>query len=218
MDFSGVVDDVTNHVFEIVSDVLEMNISSDEKIQRLQSVFDEIGERFGQQMFDALSELFGSSAIQSQVPYNENNQTYALAQKIVRDWAFELDDKAIVKEYSNVLLGRAEQLAFVNAISLRRHPTVTRRLVGETCEWCAKLEGTHVDPDPIYFARHDYCDCDIKLSGFNSRNGLLKNYTKASQGATFTDQFGDKVTWDERLKRIHAGEDRNNFKLIKETA
>ena len=195
-----------------------MNISPDEKIQRLQGVFDEIGERFGQQMFEAVSELFDSSSIQSTVPYNENNQTYALAQKIVRDSAFLMTDIRIVKEYNDVLLGRAEQLAFTNARSLRRHPTVTRRLVGETCGWCAKLEGTHVDPDPIYFARHEFCDCDIKMSGYNSRNGLLKNYTKASKTSTFTDQFGDTVTWDERLARIHSGEDRNNFKLVKEAA
>lgn len=218
MDFSGVVDDITDYVFETVSDVLEMHISSDEKIERLQGVFNDIGKRFGQQMFEDVSHLFGSEAIKSTIPYNLNDQTYALAQKIVRDSVFGLDDKAIVKEYHDVLLGRAQQLAFTNARSLGKHPTVTRHLVGETCHWCEELQGTHTDPEPIYFARHDYCDCDIQVSGYNKRNGLVRNYTKASKNAIYIDQFDDEVSWGDRLGRIHAGEDRNNFRLVKKEA
>ena len=178
MDFSGVVEDTTNGVFNIIQDVLRMNIAPDVKIQQIQAVLTQVGERFGQKMFEDVSRLFDSSAIKSTIAYSENDQVYTLAQKIVRDSAFELDDKPIVKEYHDVLLGRAQYDAFENARSLDKHPTLTRRLRGETCEWCRVRTGTFTDPDPELFARHDNCDCLFIVSGYNSRNGVLKNYKK----------------------------------------
>lgn len=178
MDFRGIVDDTTDGVYEIINDILRMNLAPDEKTRQIQSVLMEVGERFGQKMFDDVSQLFDSTAIKSTVPYNDNDRVYALAQKIVRDSAFELNDKYIVEEYHNTVLGMAEALAFANAQSLEKHPTLTRRLKGETCDWCVARAGTWVDPEPTLFARHHNCDCVIKVRGFNSRNGKLKNYRK----------------------------------------
>lgn len=181
MDFSGIVEDTTNGVYEIINDVLRMNIAPEVKIQQIQSVLTQVGERFGQKMFNDVSQLFDSTAINSFVPYNEDAQVYRLAQKIVRDSAFNLNDKYIVKEYHDVLLGRAEFEAFENAKSLEKHPTLTRRMRGETCDWCVNRAGTFVDPDPSLFSRHHDCDCLFIVSGYNSRNGVLKNYSKRSK-------------------------------------
>ena len=178
MDFSGIVEDTTNGVFNIVEDILRMNIDPQIKVEQIQSVLTQVGERFGQKMFNDVSLLFDSMAIYSYVPYNDNDQVYTLAQKIVRDNAFGLKDRPILKEYSDVLLGRAQYEAFENAVSLEKHPTLTRRMRGETCEWCRLRTGTFVDPEPEMFQRHDNCNCLFIVSGYNSRNGVLKNYRK----------------------------------------
>lgn len=178
MDFSGIVEDTTNGVYGIIQDVLRMDIDPQIKIDQIQSVLMQVGERFGQKMFNDVSLLFDSTAIDSYIPYNENDQVYTLAQKIVRDSAFGLEDKPLVKEYHDVLLGRAQYEAFENARSLEKHPTLTRKMRGETCTWCVLRAGTHTDPDPELFSRHDNCDCLFIVSGYNSRNGVLKNYKK----------------------------------------
>lgn len=178
MDFSEIVEDTTDGVQKIINDILSMNIAPEIKIQQIQSVLMQIGERFGQKMFNDISYLFDSTAISSFVPYDENDQVYALAQKIVRDNAFRLNDYPIVKEYYDVILGRAEEIAFRNAQSLEKHPVLIRKLRGETCEWCVARTGTFIDPDSELFRRHDNCDCLLIVSGYNSRNGILKNYKK----------------------------------------
>jgi len=178
MDFRGIVEDTSSGVYDIINDVLRMDIDPQVKIDQIAAVLTQVGERFGQKMFNDVSTLFDSTAIAGTVPYNDNNQIYTLAQKIVRDNAFGLADNSILTEYLDVLLGRAEYEAFENAQSLEKHPTLTRRMRGETCEWCVLRAGTFTDPDPELFARHDNCDCLFIVSGYNSRNGVLKNYKK----------------------------------------
>jgi len=178
MDFRGIVEDTTNGVYNIIQDVLKMDIDPQIKVEEISSILGQVGERFGQKMFNDVSLLFDSTAISSTIPYNDNNQIYTLAQKIVRDSAFNLNDEYIVKEYYDVILGRAQYEAFENAVSLEKHPTLTRKMRGETCEWCVLRAGTFVDPDPELFARHHDCDCLFIVSGYNSRNGVLKNYNK----------------------------------------
>lgn len=181
MDFSGIVEDTTSGVQNIINEILSLNIDPEIKTVQIQSVLMQVGERFGQKMFDDVSRLFDSTAIDSFIPYNENNRVYDLAQKIVRDHAFDLNDRPIVKEYYDILLGSAQESAFRNARSLEKHPTLTRRLRGETCAWCRARVGTFTDPDSELFRRHDNCDCLFIVSGYNSRNGVLKNYRKRGE-------------------------------------
>lgn len=178
MDFSGIVEDTTSGVYDIIQDVLRMDLAPEVKVEQIQAVLTQVGQRFGQKTFDDVSLLFDSTAIRSAISINDNDQIYTLAQKIVRDNAFNLDDKPIVKEYYDTILGRAQYSAFENANSLEKHPTLTRRLRGETCEWCRARVGTFVEPDAELFRRHDNCDCLFIVSGYNSRNGVLKNYRK----------------------------------------
>lgn len=178
MDFSGIAEDTSTGVYNIINDILLWNIDPSLKVEQIKSVLAQVGERFGQKMFDDISQLFDSTAISSTIPYNNDDRLYDLALKIVRDNAFKLNDSPIVKEYYDTILGIAEHEAFVNANSLNKHPTLSRYIRGETCQWCRDRQGTFVNPDPDFFARHAYCDCLIVVSGYNSRNGVLKNYKK----------------------------------------
>lgn len=217
MDFRGIVEDTTTMVSDLVSDVLSWEVSPDTKIELISQIFGDVGPEFAQKLYADVSYLFDSQAIRSVIETNYNDQVYALAQKIVRDHAFNFTNDAILKEYFDVLLGRSEYAAFENAKSLDKHPTLTRMVVGETCHWCEVRQGVFVDPDYSLFMRHDDCDCLFIVKGYNNRNGRLNNYTKASVNSRFTDQNGKEVDWNERLRRIEAGEDRNNFKRIKES-
>lgn len=178
MDFRGIVEDTTTMVSDLVSDVLSWEVSPDTKIELISQIFGDVGPEFAQKLYADVSYLFDSQAIRSVIETDYNDQVYALAQKIVRDNSFALQDKSIMKEYFDTILGRAEEEAFRNAQSLEKHPTLTRQVVGETCGWCVARQGTWSDPDGSLFARHDNCDCIIKVSGYKTRNGVIRNYKK----------------------------------------
>ena len=86
--------------------------------------------------------------------------------------------EAIVAEYLAVVADQAQGDAFTTARESGKHPTVTRSIVSETCDWCEAKAGTWTNPDPEVFMRHENCDCKIVTSGYKSRNGLLENYVK----------------------------------------
>lgn len=87
-----------------------------------------------------------------------------------------------VKNYLDYAASQAQNDATRNAYESGKRIRVVRRLNGETCEWCAKLEKTYEGnydgiPSDIW-ARHRGCDCSIYTEGFKTRNGLLDNYVK----------------------------------------
>jgi len=82
------------------------------------------------------------------------------------------------KNYVDNMIGKAQHDAFNNAVQSGKHPTVVRRIVGETCKWCNARAGTYIDPPSEVFQRHGGCDCSITTSGFKTRNGQLGNYVK----------------------------------------
>lgn len=196
MEFSGIVNDTSDSVKHTLDYILKLDIAPETKRELISKVLSRIGKHFGKKMFNDVSRLLGSTAIDSTIPFDENNQVSDLAQKIVRDSAFKLNDRPIIKEYYDVLLGRAEYSAFENAKSLEKHPTLTRTMTGrETCEWCRARTGTFTNPARELFQRHDNCDCIFKVSGYNSRNGTLKNYRKRKRPTS-------KTTTEERLARL----------------
>lgn len=83
-----------------------------------------------------------------------------------------------VENYINQTIAYAQRDATTNAIENGKHPTVTRSMVSETCDWCQSLVGTYTNPGPDVFRRHRKCDCRITTAGYRSRNGELKNYVK----------------------------------------
>lgn len=178
MDFRGIAEDTATNTQDLVNYVLALNLSPEDKEVLLVEIFRTTGRAFADKAFADVS-LLVDSDIGGEILIDEDNQVARLAQKIVRDGAFELDDGRITKEYYDVLLARAEETAFRNAQSLEKHPTLERRATGrETCAWCEDRVGVFPYPDPELFSRHDDCDCIFIVSGYNSRNGVLKNYKK----------------------------------------
>lgn len=90
--------------------------------------------------------------------------------------ALGLDD--YVRNYIDTMAAKAQNDAVINARQSGKFPTVTRRMNGETCDWCESLAGTYTNPDSEVFKRHRGCDCSITTEGYRSRNGLLNNYVK----------------------------------------
>lgn len=217
MDFRGIVKDISKRTQDLIDEILAMNISPSKKEDYIEQILLSIAEEFGDKLFSDISYMMDSESIRSTVQVNLNNQVRDLSKKITRNYAFDLTSALIVKEYYDVILARAEEGAFRNARSLQRHPTLTRSMEGEeTCDWCRGMVGTFVDPDPELYARHDGCDCKIVVSGYKKRNGVVENYTKASRDSIFKDSDGNRVTWNERLRRIESGESSYNFTLVKE--
>lgn len=178
MDFSGVTADTSGNVTEAIDYILLLNISPADKKSRISRVVELVGESYHTQLYGAASQVFDSSAVSTAGVNDETAQAQRLADKIVRNFALSRPTAALIEEYYNSLLGQAQSEAFKNAVSMQKHPTLTRRIVGETCPWCEGKAGTHIDPTSEDFSRHHECDCLFVVAGYNTRNGLLTNYVK----------------------------------------
>lgn len=87
-----------------------------------------------------------------------------------------------VRNFLDNVAGKAQHDAMTNAKQSGKHPTVTRSVNGETCDWCNKMAGKYTSPSPEVFRRHGGCDCSIITEGYKSRNGLLNNYANTKKG------------------------------------
>lgn len=180
MDFSGVTIDTAEQVSTAIRSILRMNISPADKQIQITRLIRLVGSKFHGQLYGAVSMVFDSTAIASIGLSNADVQIERLSNKIVRNYALNRDTlSALVKEYYDSVLGRAESEAFKNAVSMQKHPTLERRLNGKgDCSWCVSKAGIHTNPTSDLFGRHDNCDCYFIVSGYNTRNGLLDNYKK----------------------------------------
>lgn len=181
MNFSPAATDIGKQMVKVVDYILSLNISPMDKRARLVKAFGIVGREFFDKMFNDNSELFASEAIGTLGFQNPDDQVERLAAKLVQNDSLGRENKAIVKGFFDSTLADAQRQAFNNAKSLGKVPTLRRIMVGETCSWCADRAGTWINPDGDYFARHDHCDCLLITSGFNSRNGILTNYRKATK-------------------------------------
>lgn len=178
MDFHPVAIDTASNILPAVKYILSLDISPNDKKTRIAKVIDLIGSDFYTQMFDANSQVFDSTVIGTTDYSQMTDQIDNLATKLVRQNSLGRVIDLIVREFYDSALGKAQEEAFRNAISLDKHPTLTRTVVGKCCEWCDKKQGTYTYPKGEDFARHDNCDCLFTTSGYNSRNGVLNNYVK----------------------------------------
>lgn len=176
--FSPTASDIATQMMGVVKYILGLNIDPAEKRRRLTNSFTTVGDGFFIKMFNDNSELFDSEAIGTLGFQNPEDQISRLSAKLVQNYNLGRKNEIIVREFFDSVLGDAQMEAYRNAISLEKHPTLRRSIVGETCEWCVAMAGTHADPVPEMFARHDNCDCLFEVSGYNSRNGVLTNYKK----------------------------------------
>lgn len=179
MDFSGVTNDTSRNVTAAVDGILSMGISPADKESQIARVFIVVGREFHDQLYDASSQVFDSRSINT-TENIDRSQAERLANKVVRNYALTRNTAAaLINEFYNSILGQAQHEAFQNALSLQKHPTLTRSLgPKKDCKFCIKKEGTHPNPSRSDFRRHDRCDCVFTVSGYNSRNGVLNNYKK----------------------------------------
>ena len=199
MDLSGVSKDMAEQLTKTVNYILNMNISSQQKRILLERLFQNVGIPFYEKMFADSSELFASTAIKSAGIADLNNQASRLATKMVRNYALSRGIEWLGKDFLDSLLGKAEYEAFQNGRSLGKAPTLTRRLTGkENCKWCAAKAGTYINPFGEDFARHRDCDCVFIVKGFNSRNGVLRNYNKKSGQKEIKKDFKSDVFGDNK--------------------
>lgn len=177
MEFSKVATDTAESMDTVVKYILSLDIDPIEKKARLAKAFRIVGSEFYSKLYGANSEVFDSMAIGTLINL-DYNQIDRLADKLVQNYVLGREIDYLVKDYYDSELGRAQNEAFQNALSLDKHPTLERIIVGETCSWCVAKAGVHLYPSGEDFARHRDCDCIFKVSGYNSRNGILKNYVK----------------------------------------
>ena len=181
MDFHPVALDTASNAKSAIDFILKLPISRSDKVTRIKKVLDLIGSDFYVQMFGANSVVFDSASVDVDMDYGEmQDMVGRLATKVERQYYGNRVYESLIREFYDTALGKAQKEAFENAISLDKHPTLTRSMVGETCKWCQSLAGVHVNPDGEYFARHDNCDCLIVASGYGSRNGVVNNYKKVT--------------------------------------
>jgi hypothetical protein len=108
-----------------------------------------------------------------------DDRYYGLAKKAsaaVSAGAIEIPD--LVRNYLDTMASKAQMDATRNARQSGKRTRVTRKMNGETCDWCQSLAGTYENPDSEVFKRHRGCDCSLITEGYNTRNGLLNNYAK----------------------------------------
>ncbi len=177
MDFSKVATDTAKGMKDLVAYILSLNISPADKKGSIARAFRTVGSKFYSQLFEASSEIFDSRAITTLINL-DYNQISRLSEKLVQNYVLGREIDYLIKDYYDSELGRAQHEAFQNALSLNKHPTLERIVVGETCQWCWDHAGTFTHPSGEDFARHRDCNCMFIVSGYNTRNGLLKNYVK----------------------------------------
>ena len=181
MNFSGTAKDLGQQMTKVVNYILSLDISPADKRNRLIKAFGIVGNEFFNKMFADNSLLFDSEAITSLGFQNPEDQIERLSAKLVQNYNLGRKTDEIVVGFFDSVLADAQHEAFENGISLGKVPTLTRSLVGETCQWCVDRAGTFTYPDGELFARHDNCDCLFIVNGYNSRNGILTNYRKARE-------------------------------------
>lgn len=182
MDFSIVTKDILANLLIAENKILKMNLSPKDKRLYILRLFKEVGSSFYLKMFNDNSFIFDSTAIATLGNPTIEIDARVAAVDVVRQYALERNTDVATQSFLNTQIAKAQQEAFNNAVSLEKHPTVTRKLTGrDNCDFCRSLAGTH-----YYTEGSDYlfrrcctnCDCIIKVAGFNSRNGIVNNYMK----------------------------------------
>lgn len=179
MDFELMAVDTAKRVEDQLNYILNLRISPDDKLFQIGKLMKVVGTAFYSRGYAAIASVLDSAAIVSSTADDFNDRTERLAQKVLRDHSLGRATDRTIKNFFDAELGLAQDEAFKNAVSMERHPTMTRSLGGEkNCDWCIAKAGTHTRPGSELFARHAGCDCKIVVSGYNTRNGLIKNFAK----------------------------------------
>lgn len=176
MDYAALNNTITKKVLAALRLINNPEIDPEVRQLNQEILFREVGSAVYAKVYDM-------NAFDFEIPHTRgpgiDDRYYGLAKVAsasVSAGALGLDD--YVRNYLDTMASKAQQDAVRNARESGKYPTVTRKMNGETCEWCESLAGTYTKPDSEVFKRHRGCDCSIITEGYRSRNGLLQNYVK----------------------------------------
>lgn len=184
MDFDSLTTEASKMTADLANEILASNHSPADKIKMLVTAITSVGETYASKLFGDISRVFGSENLKTNPDTGGRMQIYDLAQKLVRNSAFGMEAQELTRDYFTNVFSRNAEQAYKNAISLEKHPTITRQMTGrETCEWCRQRAGSwsatsFSDLPQEIFRRHLGCDCVIRLSGPGTRSYKLNNYVK----------------------------------------
>lgn len=176
MDYSKLTPSIASKVIAALRLINNPEIDPEVRQLNQEILFREVGQAVYAKVYDM-------NAFDFEIEYTRgpgiDDRYYGLAKVAaasVSAGTLGLDD--YVRNYIDTMAAKAQNDAVINARESGKFPTVTRKMNGETCEWCESLAGTYTNPDSEVFKRHRGCDCSIITEGFRSRNGLLNNYVK----------------------------------------
>lgn len=130
----------------------------------------------GEQVYDV---IYAMNAWDMEIDYTNgktiNDAYYGLAKNISD--SISTGGKATInaqmEEWLSNQVLKAQYDAFWNAKEFNKFPTVERIAAPKCCTWCKEVAGVHVNPEGEVFRRHDNCRCEIRTSGWKSKNGKV---------------------------------------------
>lgn len=179
MDYAGLNDTIARKVMAALKLINNPEISPEVRQLNQEILFREVGAAVYAKVYDMNAFDFEIEHTRGSGIDDRHFGMAKVAAASVATGALGLD--LLVRNYLDSAASKAQQDAVRNARESGKHPTVTRKMNGETCDWCESLAGTYTKPDSEIFKRHRGCDCSIITEGYRSRNGLLDNYVKPSE-------------------------------------
>lgn len=176
MNYAGLNDSIIDKVMAALALINNPEIAPDVRQLNQEILFREVGSA-------VYSKVYNMNAFDFEIEHTTgpgiDDRHYGMAKKAAAAVsAGSLGLPLLVRNYLDTMASKAQDDAVRNARQSGKHPTVTRKMNGETCDWCESLAGTYTNPDSEVFKRHRGCDCSIITEGYRTRNGLLDNYMK----------------------------------------
>ncbi len=176
MDYSKLNETITKKVLAALAIINNPEIAPDVRQLNQEILFREVGAAVYAKVYDM--NAFDYEIQHTRGP-GMDDRHYGIAKVAAASVATgALGLHLLVRNYLDTAASNAQRDASVNAKQSGKRPKITRKMNGETCDWCQSLAGTYENPDSEVFKRHRGCDCSIITEGYKSRNGLLNNYAK----------------------------------------
>lgn len=181
MDFSRAIEQLSPKLNRLINIINDESVSPELRKAALQSVFDVVGTQVFLKAYDMTA--WDLDVAETTAPAYDRTQAVGMARNVSD--AIATGDIKTAKEqsltYMLVAIGAAQGAAFATAGAFDKHRVLKVRLIGRgDCDWCrARAARSPIfNPTNQDFSRHNHCNCILKVEGFQSRNGTLKNYTK----------------------------------------
>ncbi len=176
MDYLALAETLDKDLIKAVDLINNPEVSPNIRQQSFEILFRELGENVYKVIYDMAT--FDMDVVGTTGTGIDMQKVYGIS-KVASD-SVVVGDKsgtqASIRLWLDDVISKASQDAFNTAHDLGKHPTLHRSEKANCCKWCAQHVGTFINPSPEVFRRHANCRATIIVSGYKSRNGLLKNY------------------------------------------